>query len=105
MLSNAFATTALAQRILRSGTTREELTAFLITNLLNEDAVVRTAAASLVFNISASVQQSRVRNLQSGLIGSADSADGDWEVELVSAIVEAVGREDNEEVGESTQRL
>lgn len=99
MLSNAFATTVLAQRVLRSGKTRDELTSFLITNLLNEDASIRTAAASLAFNLAASLQQTRIRTIRAGLIGSADEGDGDWEVELVSAIVEAIQREDSEEVG------
>lgn len=99
MLSNAFATTILAQRVLRSGKTRDDLTSFLITNLLNEEASVRTAAASLAFNVAASIQQTRVNTIRDGLIGASDEGDGDWEVELISAIVEAIQREESEEVG------
>ena len=32
---------------------------------------------------------------------NVEHADGDWEVELVSALVESLGREENEDVGES----
>jgi desumoylating isopeptidase 1 len=63
---------------------------------------VRTAAASLAFNISAWLQKGRVLAAGKGVGGQgAAGEDGDWEVEIVSAVIEAIGREkDSEEVGE-----
>jgi hypothetical protein len=98
--SNAFATPVLVQRILVSGKLRDDLTGFLVANLLNEDASVRTAAASLAFNVAASLQARRVKKVQDGEISTSfGDEDGDWEVELVSVIVEAIEREQSEEVG------
>ena len=34
---------------------------------------------------------------------NVEHADGDWEVELASALVESLGREENEDVGESDE--
>jgi len=97
--SNAFATPVLVQRILVSGKLRDDLTGFLVANLLNEDASVRTAAASLAFNVAASLQARRVKKVQDGEISTSfGDEDGDWEVELVSVIVEAIEREQSEEV-------
>ncbi|KAK0464417.1 PPPDE putative peptidase domain-containing protein [Desarmillaria tabescens] len=98
MLSNAFSTPLLAQRLL-IGASKASLTAFLIPSLLHEDATVRTSAASLAFNASAFVQKGRVDKVRNGGRTSAEDEDEDWEVEMVSAIIEAVGREkENEDV-------
>jgi len=63
--------------------------------------LVRTAAASLAFNISTVLQKSRVESVKSGKGIKPYIEDGiaDWEVEMVSAVVEAIDREkENEEV-------
>jgi hypothetical protein len=76
----------------------------LVTTLLHDDAAVRTAAASLAFNVAAYLQKGRVDNVKSG--GSETEGmeeDGDWEIEMASAVVEAIDREKNsEEVGQSS---
>lgn len=96
LLSNGFSSTPLAQRLLVKD--RSVVTALLVSTLLHEDASVRTAAASLSFNISAFVQTCRIEKVKNGGTGT-DYEDEDWEVEMVTAIVEAVDREkENEEV-------
>lgn len=98
LLSNAFASTVLAQRLI-SGPGRSTVTLLLIPTLLHEDAAVRTSAASLAFNVAAFLQNARIDKVRNGRTGT-EYEDEDWEVEMVSAIVEAVDREnENEEVG------
>ncbi|KAJ7043961.1 PPPDE putative peptidase domain-containing protein [Mycena alexandri] len=107
LLANAFKSAPLA-RVLLSGGDGAAL-GTLVPALLHSDATVRTAAASLAFNAAASVQRARVAT-GSGLGGvnvsnaSADDADAamaadeDWQVELTSALVEALEREGGEDV-------
>ncbi|TFK52400.1 DUF862-domain-containing protein [Heliocybe sulcata] len=96
MLSNAFATVSLARKV--TGTAlREQLTAFLVRTLLHDDVAVRTAAASLAFNVAAYLQKIRVEKVRSGRSVEVDGGDGDWEVEVVSAVVEAISQEKQSE--------
>lgn len=61
---------------------------------------MRTAAASLAFNVAAFLQKGRVDRVRDTARAPEDE-DEDWEVEMVSAIVEALDREKgNEEVGQ-----
>ncbi|KAL1745277.1 PPPDE putative peptidase domain-containing protein [Schizophyllum fasciatum] len=92
LLANAFAHRALA-RTLVTGATRGEFTAALVPALLHEHAGVRTAAASVAFNAAAALQRARVESVQSGGGGYADGEDEDWEIEMVSAVVEALDKE------------
>ncbi len=78
-------------------------------SLLHADAQVRTAAASLAFNVAATVQTARVEAVRSGKGGREEDEDGEgaeeWRVEIVSALLEAVDREkSSEEVGASSFR-
>ena len=99
LLSNAFATPVLAQTLFTSA--RAAVAAVVIPSLLHTDGSVRTAAASLAFNVSAYLQKSRVEKVRGGA-GNVQE-DEEWEVEMVSAVVEALDREVvNEEVGELT---
>ena len=85
---------------------REKITAdVLVPSLLHSDGLVRTAAASLAFDVSTVLQKSRVEAVKSGrgirAYGDAEGGFADWEVEMVSAVIEALDREkENEEVGE-----
>jgi hypothetical protein len=103
MLSNAFSNPTLT-RVLLSGQTRKDVTMLLVATLLHEDAAVRTAAASLAFNVAAYLQMGRVDMVKAGNSGAEGvEEDGDWEVEMVSAVVEAIDREKgSEEVGKSS---
>lgn len=113
LLSNTFAHEPLARSILNANATgstgsrspRELLTAFIVPALLHSDAGVRTAAASLAFNIAALCQKPRVEAQSAGRRGEEvvgeDLDEGDWEVEMVSAVVEALRMETvSEDVGE-----
>jgi hypothetical protein len=114
LASNAFAHPALARQILSTTALpsggprpRDVLTELLVPSLLHENASVRQAAASLAFNISSFLQKPLMDALQKGNSGqlpeNIEHADGDWEVELASALVESLGREENEDVGELDQ--
>lgn len=104
MLANGFGSQALGTTLLSPSSDqgkRDESTKILVSSLLHEDVLVRTAAASLAFNIAAFLQKPRVEQVR-GSTGSnsAVEEDGDWEVELVSAVLEAISNEtQSEEVG------
>ena len=114
LLSNGFANPSLARHLLDPSlghsrsrrSSRQNITDFLVPTLLHADAPVRTAAASLAFNIAAHYQHPLVEAQRSGKRGDpiADNeseGQGDWEVEIVSAVVEALAREkQSEDVGE-----
>jgi hypothetical protein len=98
LMSNAFSNPALT-RVLLSGQTRKDMTMLVVTTLLHDDAAVRTAAASLAFNVAAYLQKGRVNKANSSVAEGVEE-DGDWEVEMVSAVIEAIDREKaSEEVG------
>ncbi|KAH9480191.1 Desumoylating isopeptidase 1 [Psilocybe cubensis] len=101
LLCNAFSSTALAQTLLRNDGSRGQISSLLIPTLLHSDPLVRTAASSLAFNVAAVLQKQRIDSVRSGKGIKADSEDylADWEVEITSAIIEAIDREkENEEV-------
>jgi len=101
-LCNAFSSSALSHKLLRDSKARNQISVVLIPSLLHSDALVRTASASLAFNIAAVLQKDRVESVRLGRGIPVDSEDylADWEVETVSALLEALDREkENEEVG------
>ena len=87
----------------RAQEARAALTSVLVQTLLHEDRLVRVAAASLAFNV-AWVQKSRAATIKGEEVADgirADEEDGESEVELVSAVAEALaGEEESENVGE-----
>jgi hypothetical protein len=111
LLANAFGSAALARALLSGPGGDGQVLGTLVPALLHSDAAVRTAAASLAFNAAASVQRARAA-AGAGLGGvpssistsgandadAAAAADEDWQVELASALVEALGRETGEDV-------
>lgn len=97
LLCNTFSNAVLTRSILTDDRLRPILTGVLVQSLLWEDGSVRTAASSMAFNVAAWLQKGRVRD------GREEDQDQDeeWEMELISAVVEGLGREKyNEEVGE-----
>lgn len=109
LLCNAFSSPTLARRLLQDVSSRAALTEVLVPSLLHADAQVRTAAASLAFNVAATVQVARVEAVRTGKGGREEDEDGEgaeeWRVEIVSALLEAVDREKaSEEVGASSFR-
>ncbi|KAJ7644245.1 PPPDE putative peptidase domain-containing protein [Roridomyces roridus] len=109
LLANAFGSAPLARVLLAGPGSDGAAIGTLVPALLHTDAAVRTAAASLAFNAAASVQRARVAsgvglggvNVNQGKPDAADAAaaaDEEWQVELGSALVEALQREEGEEV-------
>ncbi|KAF7314207.1 hypothetical protein MKEN_00892900 [Mycena kentingensis (nom. inval.)] len=107
LLTNAFSAGPLS-RVLLAGSDGAAM-GTLVPALLHADATVRTAAASLAFNAAAAVQRVRVATgagmggltAPSGNVDASDAAsaaDEDWQVELVSALVQALTDETGEEV-------
>lgn len=103
MLSNALGVDTLARMLCGAPDARARMMDVLVPCLLHEDAAVRTAAASAAFNVAAFLQRGRVDQVRSGRSDAVGSElEGDWEVEMVSAVVEAIGRETtSEDVGTS----
>ena len=103
LLANGFAHAALARALLSRAALvgkRAQVTRVVVATLLHEDAAVRTAAASLTFNVAAALQKSRVDRLRGGAALVGVEEDEEWEAELVSAVLEALSKEvQSEEVG------
>ncbi|KAJ8516656.1 hypothetical protein ONZ45_g6077 [Pleurotus djamor] len=98
LLANTFSTPEFSNTMLTPAL-RNGWTPIVVTCLLHEDPQVRTAAASLAFNAAAFVQKQRVTKLHSGSLADHASENEDWELEIVSAVIEALDREtENEEV-------
>ncbi|KAH9927057.1 DUF862-domain-containing protein [Amylocystis lapponica] len=92
MLANTFACAALVRSLFAAGGARALATRVLVSSLLHADAAVRTAAASVAFNVAAFLQKGRIEGLRGASVGGEDE-DGEWEVEMVSAVLEALSKE------------
>ncbi|KAH7337184.1 PPPDE putative peptidase domain-containing protein [Rhizoctonia solani] len=87
--SNISANSALLRHLIGQRAHRSSFTQVAVSGLLHEDTGVRTAAATLVFNLGTHLQRSRRQNPT-----RPDSVeDGDWEVEVLTAILESLSRE------------
>ncbi|EIM85886.1 DUF862-domain-containing protein [Stereum hirsutum FP-91666 SS1] len=102
LLSNCLGSPSISRSLLTQE--KAAVTSVVVQSILHEDKLVRVAAASVAFNVAAWVQRGRVARIQGGNEPKnggmrEDEEDGEWEVELVSAIVEALEREkESEEV-------
>jgi hypothetical protein len=105
LLANALGAPMLSVALCAMPKARMHVLEVLVPSLLHEDAQVRTAAASVAFNVAACLQRRRVDRVKAGRSDAVrDELDGDWEVELASATVEAIQRETkSEDVGNSHQ--
>ncbi|KAI8075061.1 PPPDE putative peptidase domain-containing protein [Gongronella butleri] len=105
---NVFSHAVLTRSAFTSGMAsshRAELTLLLINSLLAEDPKVRQTAASLAFNCSTVVLADRVAHDKgstaattgpsSPVPGDETQNDDDWHVELVSAVTDALAKEDD----------
>jgi hypothetical protein len=101
LLANALGSEPLARGLCGVPDQRIRMLDVLIPSLLHTDALVRTAAASAAFNVAALIQRARVAQVKGGRTDApGGQLEGEWEVEMVSAIVEAIGREtQSEDVG------
>ncbi|PVF95020.1 DUF862-domain-containing protein [Serendipita vermifera] len=102
---NIFANSTLVRLVLsrsspQGAEAREALTLLLVNNLLSELENVREAAASLAFNIATFLQKPLMEALERGMTGQMPKDeivdDWDWRIELLSAVIEAIGREKSE---------
>lgn len=97
--SNALSALPLSQRLLAPSPLREKLTDFVTSQLLEKDDQIRATAASMVFNIASYTQVQRVEAGKNDFVPRAPADfDAEWEMEVVSAVIEGVRREENEEI-------
>lgn len=97
--SNALSALPLSQRLLAPGPLREKLTDFAISQLLEKDDQIRATAASMIFNIASYTQVQRVEAGKNDFVPRVPANfDAEWEMEVVSAVIEGVRREENEEI-------
>ncbi|KAF8626145.1 hypothetical protein AX15_005039 [Amanita polypyramis BW_CC] len=98
LFANVFASPGIAQRLVL-GVQKQRMTMLIIQTLLHDDAMIRNASASLIFNLSAALQRNRVESIveETSKISIQVEESEDWEVEVVSAIVEALRREKENE--------
>ncbi|KAF8895174.1 PPPDE putative peptidase domain-containing protein [Infundibulicybe gibba] len=90
LLSNALSTQSLGVTLV-TGKIKEAVRAVLVKGLLSADTALRGAAAGLGVGIGATVQRVRREG------GGAGEGYEEWEVEIVSAVVEALGNETGED--------
>jgi hypothetical protein len=94
-LTNLLASLPLANLILGSPSTNQSnLVSILVDSLLHSDAAVRTAAGGLAINIA----NWRHRSAKATGTPAEETGEQDWEVEVLSALVEAIGNEADEDV-------
>ncbi|KAI9315991.1 PPPDE putative peptidase domain-containing protein [Dichotomocladium elegans] len=79
---------------------RASLTQLLINSLLSADSQVRQTAASLAFNCSTVIAEERLKKEKDDgyLSGMAEQDDDDWQIEIVSAVMDVLAKETDEEV-------
>lgn len=82
---------------------RSVLTQLLVNSLLSADNQVRQTAATLAFNWSTIIAKERLQKEEEGggdlLQGTPEQEDSDWEISIVSAVMDALSKEKEEEVG------
>ena len=103
LLSNAFTSPELSGVLLLRHL-RQSVMAVVVPCLLHADSAVRTAAAGVAFNAATRYQAARVSHYRDGKPGDTvpeTLGDEDWEMELTTALLEALSQEtESEEVGE-----
>ena len=106
MFSNGFATLELSRHLMKPSL-RPLLTQIVVPSLLHSDPAVRSAAAGLTFNMVSHQQSALVDFYRNGNAGdpvpdTEGEGGGDWETEVVTAILESLNKEtQSEEVGKN----
>lgn len=98
---NIFANTTLSTTQFTSNLAtshRSQLTQLLVSSLLASDSQIRQAAASLAYNCSTCIAIERLEKEKGTFSGMAEQEDDDWEVELSSAVMDALIKETDEEI-------
>lgn len=99
---NIFANTTLSTTHFTSNLAashRSQLTQLLVSSLLASDTQVRQAAASLAYNCSTCIATERLEKEKGTFSGMTEQEDDDWEVELSSAMMDALIKENDQEIG------
>ncbi|KAG1898145.1 PPPDE putative peptidase domain-containing protein [Suillus fuscotomentosus] len=91
MISNAFANKIVARELLLSS--RSSTTALMVAALFHDDATVRLAAVNLAFNMTVHLQRLRVEKVRGNVEGDDVGENEDWDVEMISALLEVIERE------------
>lgn len=94
-LANLFLATPSPSALLH--TLQENIVTVTVDSLLHPDQAVRTAAAGVAINLAG--YRHRVSKEQH--IQAEDGDEHEWEIELASALIESIGKEVDEDVGES----
>ncbi|KAG8714605.1 hypothetical protein FRC09_017445 [Ceratobasidium sp. 395] len=87
--SNVSANSALLRQLMQARDNRSSFTQILVSGLLHQDAGVRTTASTLVFNVGTHLQRSRRQSPSR----PDPVEDGDWEVEVLTALLESLSSE------------
>lgn len=103
LLCNCFSSPILAGRLLSETKSRSRVTSILVQALLETDNSVRVVAGSLAYNIACWLRKQR----KDWIDERADDAERyhereEFEIELCSAMLEALEREETADVGECT---
>ncbi|EJU03248.1 DUF862-domain-containing protein [Dacryopinax primogenitus] len=93
LCANLFAYPDLARLVFPSEGEKQDLVSFLVCTLLSDDAGIRTATASVTFNLGALHQQAVRQALEKHTRPPSE----DWIIEVVSALIEALSRETSSE--------
>lgn len=101
--TNLLAPLPLANLVLSPGAALQaNLLSVLIDALLHSEVSVRKAAADVAVNAAAWRHRvAKEAASAEGVSGEDDGVEADWEVELLSALLESIGREADADVGES----
>ncbi|KAG2225956.1 hypothetical protein INT45_006652 [Circinella minor] len=97
---NILVTTYFTSTLPAATESRASLTQLLVSSLLSNDSQVRQTAASLAFNCSTVVADERLKKEKEDgyLEGMAEQEDDDWQIEIISAIMDDLSKETDEEV-------
>ncbi|OZJ06812.1 hypothetical protein BZG36_00002 [Bifiguratus adelaidae] len=92
--ANIFANPSLQSRFITAehSSERSVMTSLVVKYLLSSDGQIRQTASSIAYNMATWVAQGRRRS------GTSHVEDEDWQVELVSAVIGALGQEQEAEV-------
>ncbi|VDC02435.1 unnamed protein product [Peniophora sp. CBMAI 1063] len=101
LLANALGGSETRALLRTNAAAKQAVLHLLVRSVLHSDRLVRSAAASAAFNAAAWVQRGRVARVR-GQSSPADGAgegdeDGEWDLELLSALVEGIRSESESE--------
>jgi hypothetical protein len=96
--ANVSANPVLLRQVMQERENRTNFTQILIAGLLHADTGVRATASMLAFNVGAHLQRSR----RQAPARPDPVEDGDWEVEVLTALLETLSTESDSGTGETT---